>query len=319
MKIELLILHEGKLLAPAVEEGITWSTERKNYPGQLTFTLVGDSLANFTEGDCVRFKYNNVEVFYGFIFKMQFDKDMRIKVTAYDQLRYLKNKDTYNYDNKTASEFIGDLAKDFNLQVGILTDTKFKIKQRNESNKTLFDMIQTALDLTVQNTKELFVLYDAFGKLTLKNISEMKLDVLIDAETGENIDFSTSIDEDTYNQVKLVYDNKDTGKLDVFETKHGENINKWGVLQYYDKLQNSENAHAKADALLNLYNQKTRKLSIKNAFGDIRVRAGSMIVVMLDLGEVKLKNFMLVEKCKHEFKESQHFMTLTLRGGEINA
>lgn len=318
MKIELLILHEGKLLAPAVEEGIMWSTERKNYPGQLTFTLVRDSLANFTEGDCIRFKFNNVEVFYGFIFKMQFDKDMRIRVTAYDQLRYLKNKDTYNYKNKTASEFIGDLAKDFNLQVGSLADTKFRIS-RNEQNKTLFDMIQTALDLTVQNTKEMYVLYDAFGKLTLKNISELKLDVLIDAETGENIDFSSSIDDETYNQIKLVFDNDETKKIEVFETKHGENINKWGVLQYFDTIKKGENGQAKADALLNLYNQKTRKLSIKNAFGNIRVRAGSMIVIMLDLGEVKLKNFMLVEKCKHEFKESQHFMTLNLRGGAINA
>lgn len=57
-------------------------------------------------------------------------------------------------------------------------------------------------------------------------------------------------------------------------------------------------------------NKKTRNLSIKNAFGDVRVRAGSMVVVMLDLGDVKVKNLMLVEKCKHEFNESQHLMTL---------
>jgi hypothetical protein len=84
-------------------------------------------------------------------------------------------------------------------------------------------------------------------------------------------------------------------------------------------LQEGENGKAKADALLSLYNKKTRNLSIKNAFGDSRVRAGSMIPVMLDLGDVKVQNLMLVEKCKHEFKESQHLMTLTLRGGEFVA
>ena len=44
-----------------------------------------------------------------------------------------------------------------------------------------------------------------------------------------------------------------------------------------------------------------------------------MVIVMLDLGDVKVNTLMLVEKCKHEFKESQHFMNLTLRGGEFVA
>ena len=42
-----------------------------------------------------------------------------------------------------------------------------------------------------------------------------------------------------------------------------------------------------------------------------------MIVVMLDLGDVKLQNLMLVEKCKHEFKNDEHFMTLHVIGGDF--
>ena len=63
-----------------------------------------------------------------------------------------------------------------------------------------------------------------------------------------------------------------------------------------------------------MYNQKTRSLQIKNALGDIRVRGGSLIIVNLDLGDIKLKNFMLVEKAKHTFKDGEHFINLTLRG-----
>jgi hypothetical protein len=96
-------------------------------------------------------------------------------------------------------------------------------------------------------------------------------------------------------------------------------MNKWGVLQYFDTLKEGENGQAKADALLNLYNVKTRNLSINNAFGDVRVRAGSLVPVFLNLGDVKVQNMMLVEKCKHEFQDSQHLMTLTLRGGEFIA
>ena len=319
VNVELLIQHGNKVFVPVVEEGIVWSTERKNCPGQLTFTVVKDSVISFTEGDAVRLKVNGSNIFYGFIFKKQCDKEQRIKVTAYDQLRYLKNKDTYVYENKTASELIKMIAEDFRLQTGTIENTQFKIASRVEANKTLFDIIQNALDLTLQNQKYMYVMYDNFGKLTLKGLDEMRLNLLIDEETGENYDYSSSIDENTYNRIKLTYDNEDTKKRDVYIAQHGVNINAWGVLQYYDTIQKGENGQAKANALLSLYNHKTRKLSIKNALGDNRVRAGSMIVVILNLGDIKIKNLMLVEKCKHEYKESQHFMSLTLRGGEFNA
>ena len=96
-------------------------------------------------------------------------------------------------------------------------------------------------------------------------------------------------------------------------------LNSWGILQYFDTLSKGENGQAKANALLKLYNQKTRKLKITNAIGDTRVRAGSMIVVNLTLGDITVKNFMLVEKVTHKFKMDEHFMDLTLRGGEFVA
>lgn len=317
--VELLIQHGNDVFIPSVQEGITWTTERKGVPGELQFKVINDDKLTISEGDAVRMKMNGSNVFYGFIFELKRDKEQIISVLAYDQLRYLKNKDTYVYEGKTASELIQMIANDFNLQVGNVENTGFKIASRVEENTSLFDMIQTALDLTLQNQSKLYVMYDDFGKITLKSLESMQLNVLIDAETGENFDYSSSINEHTYNQVKLTYDNEKTGKREVYITKHGENINQWGVLQYFDTLKEGENGQAKADALLKLYNAKTRTLTIKNAFGDVRVRAGSMIVVQLDLGDKKLQNLMLVEKCKHEFKESQHFMSLNLRGGEFSA
>ena len=315
--VELLIQHGDKVFSPIVEEGITWATERKGCPGELQFKVVKDDVIAFQEGDAVRLKVNGANVFYGFVFKKKRSKDQIITVTAYDQLRYLKNKDTYVYENKTASEFIKMITTDFKLQTGTIEDTGFKIASRIEENTTLFDMIQNALDLTLQNQKYMYVMYDDFGKITLKGLDNMRLDLLIDEETGENFDYTSSIDDQTYNRIKLTYDNEETGKREVYISQDSKNMNTWGVLQYFDTLDTGENGKAKADALLSLYNKKTRNLSIKNAFGDTRVRAGSMVVVMLDLGDVKVKNLMLVEKCKHEFKESQHFMNLTLRGGEF--
>lgn len=319
VNIELLIQHGDKVFIPVVQEGITWATERKGCPGELKFKVVKDDVISFTEGDAVRLKVNGQNVFYGFIFKKQRDKEQIISVTAYDQLRYLKNKDTIVYENKTAGELIQMIAKDYMMQTGTIEDTEFKIKSRVEENTSLFDMIQNALDMTLENQKYMYVMYDDFGKIALKGLDNMRLNLLIDEETGENFDYTSSIDSNTYNKVKLTYDNDKTGTREVYIAQDSENMNAWGVLQYFDTLQEGENGKAKADALLSLYNKKTRNLTIKNAFGDVRVRAGSMIVVMMDLGDMKLKNLMLVEKCKHEFKESQHLMTLTLRGGEFVA
>ena len=324
MDIELLISDPSgnKLYMPVVEEGIEWSTERRSTPGKLTFKIISDGIIDFEEGSRVRLKVDGKEVFYGFVFTKRHNKNQIISVTAYDQLRYLNNKDTYVYENKTAAEFIQMIATDFNLKTGTLEDTKFKIASRVEDNTSLFDMIENALDLTLQNTKEMFVMFDDFGKISLKNISSMRVGeenayLLIDEETGENFEYSSSIDSDVYNKIKLSYDNEDTGKRDIYIAQDGTHMNEWGVLQYFDTLSKGENGQAKADALLKLYNKKSRNLKITNAIGDTRVRAGSLVVVSLALGDVSLKNFMLVEKVKHTFKLDQHVMDLTLRGGEF--
>lgn len=324
MDIKLYVGDEAgkKLFQPVIQEGIEWSIERRGTPGKLIFKVLKDDISDFSEGSAVRMHVNGKKVFFGYVFKQQRTKEQIITITAYDQLRYLKNKDTKVYEKKTASQFIKMIASDYKLKVGTLADTKYVIASRVEENTSLFEMIENALDLTLTNKKEMFILYDDFGKLTLKSLSKMRVGtpnayLMIDEETGENFDYTSSIDDSTYNKIKLTYDDEKKGKRDVYITQNTPNINKWGVLQYFDTLSKGENGKAKADALLSLYNKKTRSLKITKAFGDVRVRAGSMIVVNMDLGDIKLKNFMLVERATHKFDESMHWMDLTLRGGEF--
>lgn len=324
MSVELLIGNESdtKAYLPAVEEGIEWATERKSTPGKLTFKVLKDDVLDFSEGSAVRMKENGEDVFFGFVFKQQRAKEQVITVTAYDQLRYLKNKDTIVYEGKTADQLLKMIAADYTLNVGVLENTRYVIESRVEENTSLFEMLQNALDLTLTNTGEMFVLYDDFGKLTLKCLSSMAVGkqgtyFMIDEETCETFDYTSSIDDNTYNKIKLTYDNEDTGLREVYIAQDSGNINKWGILQYFDTLKKGENGQAKVDALLKLYNKKTRNLKLSNVLGDNRVRAGSMIVVNLDLGDMKLRNFMLVESCRHIYRENGHWMDLTLRGGEF--
>lgn len=317
MEIELLIQNGNTVYAPVTQDEIVWTTERKSSPGKLEFKVLKDNIINYEEGNPISFKVNGNKVFYGFVFTKKREKDKIIKTTAYDQLRYLKNKSSYVYVDKRADELVRMIANDFQLNVGTLENTNYKIAKKSESNQALFDIILNALDETIQYKKEMYVLYDDFGQICLKNLERMKVGLIIDEETAQNFDCQSSIDTDTYNKVKLVYDNEKTGKREVYIAQDTSNMNKWGVLQYFDTIDEKTNGAVKAKTLLNLYNQKTRNLEIKNAIGDIRVRGGSLIIVNLDLGDVKLQNFMLVEKAKHTFKNGEHFMDLTLRGQDF--
>ncbi|MFJ8064913.1 hydrolase [Psychrobacillus sp. NPDC096426] len=317
--IELIIQNGSKLMQPAVEEGIVWETFRKGAPGKLTFKVVKDEALTFEEGNAVSFKKDGKNIFFGFVFTKKHDKNGLINVTAYDQLRYLKNKDTYVYTNKTASEFIKMVASDFRMNIGTIEDTGYKIASRVEDNKTLFDMFQNALDLTLENKKKMFILYDNFGKLTLRDIEKMKLDILLDEETGENFDYTSSIDSNTYNKIKLSYENEEKGKREIYIAQDGNHMNEWGVLQFFDTIKENTNGKAKADALLALYNRKTRNLSMKRAFGNIYFRGGNMLVVRMNLDDIKVMNYMIAENVKHTFIESEHYMDLTLIGGDFVA
>lgn len=314
--VDLVIQNNNNIYTPILKGEMTLESNRKGSPSTLKFNVLKDETINFQEGNAVALKINNKELFFGFIFIKQRGKDNIIQVTAYDQLRYLKNKDTYVYTNKTASEVITMIADDFMLQIGNIEDTSYKIPSRIEDNTTLFDIILNALDLTLSNNNQIYVMYDDFGKINLRNIGSMIVPLLINEETAETFSYTSSIDEETYNQIKLVYEN---GKRDIYIAKDSTNINSWGLLQYFDTLDDGENGQVKADTLIALYNKKTRSLSVNNVFGDTRIRAGCMVVVQLDLGDIITSNLMIVENCKHRFEEGNHFMDLTLIGGEFVA
>ena len=319
MSVEILIQHGSSIQFPAVVEGAKLSLERKRTPGKQTFTVVKDATLNFQEGDPVKLTVNGSPMFYGFVFTKSRSKETTIDVVAYDQLRYLKNKDTITEEGLKASDLLKRIATDFRLKLGTVEDTGYTIETIVEENQTLYDMIQNALDETLLNTGKLFVLYDDVGKLTLKDINSLKTDLLIDATTAEDFSYSSSIDEQTYNKIKLAFNNEKTGKRELYVAQDGEKMNQWGVLQYFEEIQTETGAPAKAETLLAHYDRKTRKLTVKNAFGRTDIRAGSAIMISLNLGDIIANQFLMAEKVVHTFKGEEHWMDLTLVGGDFVA
>lgn len=317
MTCELLIAHNGVIMLPPVVESVSIEWERQGQPGKLTAQVVKTPGLSFQEGDPCRFSVDGTPLFYGFVFEKsrKGSSDELIQITVYDQLYYFKNKDTYVYTGKTAADVVRMIAGDFRLSLGEIADTGYPLPSRVEDNKTLFDMVQTALDETLKATSRMYVLYDDVGKLTLKNIGSMKINMLIDDQTAGEFDYKSSISSQTYNKIKLSYENKDTGAREIFVAQDSESINQWGVLQYYEKLDSAANARAMADALLDLYNTKTRTLKLQDVMGDTRVRAGTLLAVTLGLGDMNLSSYLMAEQVKHTFSHELHLMDLNLRGG----
>ena len=313
----LYIYTAEYIYTPVTTGEITLTLQRAGAPGTLVFQVVKDNIISFHEGDRVSLNVSGADLFYGFVFTKRRNSDGIITVTAYDQLRYFKNRDTYSYSNLTASGLISRLAQDFSLSCGSIADTGYVIPARIESGQTLFDIAQTALDLTCEATGELFVLYDNFGALRLSSVNDMVLDILISGDSIGDFDYSSSIDSSTYNMVRLAREESESGETVFYGAQDDELIKRWGVLQYYGKPDEDEDGSSLARSLLSLYSKKTRNLKITDAIGNTQVRAGVLLPVSLELGDIDLYDFLLVEKVCHTFRQEGHTMDLALIGGEF--
>ena len=136
--------------------------------------------------------------------------------------------------------------------------------------------------------------------------------------------YKRDIDSDTYNRVKLVKPNKESGRTDVYMYEDTETIGKWGLLQYYDKVDDNltpAQIQEKAQAYLKYYNRVLQSLTIE-AIGVPGIRAGSIIPVLIrDIQDLSFNRVLLVEKCTHSYEGDYHTMSLDVRsfsqlGGE---
>lgn len=291
-------------------------------PSKMTFKVPKDPNLNFEEGDTVKFTLNGGVVFVGFVFEKQRDGKNTILVTCYDQLRYLKNKDCYVIGAMTATEFIKMVAEDYHLNCGYMDNTVWKTP---DTPKTVFkdtslqEMICRLLDKTAIFTPNhaFYHLFDDGGELRLASFETMKTDIYIDDECMQDVQYTTSIDKDTYNYVKIVrtIPNGADSKLEnTFIAKDDKNIAKWGRLQYLIIPKEKDiNAVTEAKAIMAHKNKKTREIKLKNVIGDVRVRGGSLVYINRNFGDIIVNNYMMVTSVTHTFKTGFHGMDLDLR------
>lgn len=169
MKIEMKI--EGKVDIFDVSEivhDIEYSTSLKGYPGKLTFKLGKSNILTMSLGDTVEFRFNDLDVFKGYVFALSTTDKEEYSVTAYDQMRYLQNHDYYFTDGtESASDIFTKICnnagfKDYDFSnkkmissFKVVNPSNTKISAHTFSDASYFDILQYAIEQThIANVKK---------------------------------------------------------------------------------------------------------------------------------------------------------------------
>lgn len=315
--IELYCIKENKTYDISnMVKSITWKGSKYNAPRSLEVNLINNShpsnsLIEFEEGNALVFKWKGRELHRGIIFKINKDVCGAETLVSHDQLIYmLKNKDSYVFENKKASEIITRICKDFEIPIGDIVDTGYVIPNQVFDSKKLYDIVMTSLDTTRKQTGVRHYLFSEKGKIYLKRRKDMTRKWAV--EHGVNLidySFSTSI-EDTATKVLLKSGQK--GKEITAPSENKELQKKFGVLQHYEKISekiNKAQLQQRADEILNKKGKINKEFSL-NALGISEVISGTSIyVIEKDIG---IKKGFYVEEDTHNFNGNKHTMSLKL-------
>ena len=296
------------------------SLNRFDSPGKLTFSGVESSGIAMPEGTSVQFLLDGTVLFQGFVFTVSRDRYGETSYVAYDQLRYLKAKQSYTFTNQSLEQIITQICGDFKLTTGSLAATGYAFPSLIKEDDACIDILFEALSETIYRTGKIFNLFDDAGKITLKEAKDMIQTVIVgDRSMMTDYTYKRDIDAATYNRVKLVRPNKDTGKTDVYMYEDTDTQKQWGLLQYYEKVDENLNAaqiEQLCQAYLKYYNRVTQSLTI-DAVGIPGIRPGMMLPVLIGaVDTLKVQRILLVEKVTHTFEGGAHTMNLEVKNFE---
>lgn len=302
-----------------VVSDVTITTYLEDNPGKLEFTIQATNPLTFSEGATVSVVADDYNMFKGFVFTIARTQDSpTVKVTCYDQMRYLKNKDSRVFENVTSNQIFEQLCKDFVLKYRTVDASSHICAPRSEDATSLYDMIKNALDDTLANTRKWYFIRDNFGTLEHVNVmSCLRPEVLGDKSFVTGYDYSSSIDSDVYTQIKLYRDNDTTGKREVFivndTVNGGDKLRRWGILQLYEKIDegyNKAQIESRALQMLKYYCNARKSLTL-HCLGVKEFFAGCVFKCHIaDIDDTSLNSYLLVTECTHKLSNEHHTMDI---------
>ena len=315
MSLIILKGEQGYDVTQLVEQ-VKWKGRKGSSSRTLAVTLIDDdgykharSGIDVEQGHQCIFSYDGTELFRGIIMSQTQSNQKKLQFTAYDNGIYLaNNKDTFCYENKTASDVFRDCCTRFGLPMGEVAKCSYKIPELTKSKTTAFDAIADALSLDFDATGIRHYVASSKGKLSLLTRRENILQWVI--EVGQNItsySYSRSI-EDIKTRVKMVSKEGTT----VAEKSNAELEKKIGIFQEIDQPDESLTTAQVNDLIESIMEEKgtpERTLSVE-AMGIAEVISG--IGVYIIIPELEISRTFYVDEDTHTFEDNKHTMSLKL-------
>lgn len=315
MSLIILKGEQGYDVTQLVEQ-VKWKGRKGSSSRTLAVTLIDDdgykharSGIDVEQGHQCIFSYDGVELFRGIIMSQTQSNQKKLQFTAYDNGIYLaNNKDTFCYENKTASDVFRDCCTRFGLPMGEVASCSYKIPELTKSKTTAFDAIADALSLDFDATGIRHYVASSKGKLSLLTRRENILQWVI--EVGQNItsySYSRSI-EDIKTRVKMVSKEGTT----VAEKSNAELEKKIGIFQEIDQPDESLTTAQVNDLIESIMEEKgtpERTLTVE-AMGIAEVISG--IGAYIIIPELEISRTFYVDEDTHTFEDNKHTMSLKL-------
>lgn len=285
----------------------------RGQPGKCTFDLQKDpnDRLEVTTGSIIAVKKDGVGMFWGYVETISTSEKEIYKITALDQLWYLKNPETYTTPNTTADEIFNLICSQAQLKYKILFKPTFIVPQKIHDNKKRYEIIEYGLQQTLINASQFCFIRDDYGTIIFDELQQQKTGLIIGANSLlTTYTYELSIGKETANEVKVYRDNEQTGQRDTWIAKDSANQKRWGLLRHTQTAPsgfNEAQITELANNLLRLKNRETRTMSL-NALGDARTKAGTGFI--LDIPHIGIREYMWCESVSHSFAQDSHTMSL---------
>ena len=283
-------------------------------PGKMVFTVERDpnEVLSISPGSRVHLTVDGKGVFFGYCFTMGRDKDGIHRITAYDQTRYLKNEEMTVTEGETASQVFERLCVAHGLKYDIVTPTTFIPETIVHAGRSLFAIMERLIMLTNISEKRHYFIRDNFGVLEFTAVDRLKSNLVIgDGSLLTSYQYEISIDNDTYNTVKIVQEDEETGRLGVWIEFDSDNQKRWGKLQRLNVAaqgMNDAEIRSRASMLMEYHNRPTKTMRLTGIGSTdvdaLSLRAGSGFTLALnDLG---INESMWITNATHSINDDYH-------------